>query len=125
MFSVRCRSSVVRIGTSESAVDHDVCIAGDFNENVFEAKPEAERPVSLIASSDNRARRVEISKTVLLRNRCTWRENNEPSQGNRDGSSAERFHRYKMRLTIGIAFLISVVTKAARFREHSRRTVRS
>ena len=75
----KCRNILSCAGgeSLKSAVAHDAGIARCFDENVFKTKLESERPVSFIFPSNDRARRVDIVKTVRLRNRSISPENGE------------------------------------------------
>ena len=75
----KCRNILSCAGgeSLKSAVARDAGIARCFDENVFKTKLESERPVSFIFPSNDRARRVDIVKTVRLRNRSISPENDE------------------------------------------------
>ena len=68
----------------KSAVTHDAGIARCFDENVFKTELESERPGSLIFPSNDCTRRIEIVKTVRLRNRSVSAENDENPQSHRE-----------------------------------------
>src|SRR5215472_5210090 len=73
-------------------VAQDAGVTRHLDENVFQTKLEAERPVSFIFARDNRARRVDFFKAARLTDRGVRPENDKNTQGNRqpDHISANR-----------------------------------